>query len=137
MKYIISAAVSGLILGLGLVVSGMVDPVKVIGFLDLFGNWDPTLAFVMGGGLCVYLPIYHLVVKPRGKTLFDEPCQLPNNSIIDIKLIIGSVLFGLGWGLSGICPGPALVNLSGGQTGILAFVLSMLLGMILTNRFSK
>lgn len=137
MKNIISAAVSGLILGLGLVVSGMVDPVKVLGFLDIFGEWDPTLGFVMAGGLSVYLPIYHFVVKPKGKSLFDETCQLPTNSKIDKKLVAGSVLFGLGWGLSGICPGPAMVNLSGGQAGILVFVLSMLIGMILTTRFTK
>ncbi|MGJ8679291.1 DUF6691 family protein [Paraglaciecola sp.] len=137
MKYIISAAISGLILGLGLVISGMVDPAKVIGFLDIFGQWDPTLAFVMAGGLSVYLPVYHLVIKPKGQTLFNQECQIPTNTKLDKKLIFGAILFGIGWGISGICPGPAIVNVSGGQIGILGFVLSMLIGMILTSRFSK
>lgn len=137
MKQIISALIAGLLFGAGLTISTMVDPVRVLGFLDVFGNWDPTLAFVMAGGLAVYLPVFYLYVKPRQKTIFDEPYQLPQNKQIDRKLLIGASLFGVGWGLSGICPGPAIVNVSGGLIGILIFVLSMLIGMIAATRFSK
>lgn len=136
MKRVVSALFAGLLMGLGLVISGMADPTKVLGFLDLSGSWDPTLAFVMGGGLCVYLPLYHFVVKPRKKPVFGESFQLPNKTKIDKKLMLGALIFGVGWGMSGICPGPAITNLSGGQTGIFLFVIAMLVGMILTYKIS-
>ncbi len=129
MKTIIFALISGVIFGAGLTVSTMVDPVKVLGFLDIAGNWDPTLAFVMGGGLAVYLPGYYLLVKPRGKTLFGDPCDLPTATKLDAKLILGASIFGVGWGLSGICPGPAITNLSSGNTQIYLFAGTMLVGM--------
>lgn len=137
MKQIIFALISGLLFGAGLTISTMVDPARVMGFLDVFGNWDPTLAFVMAGGLAVYLPVYFLFVKPNKQTVFGEPCQIPQNKNIDAKLLLGASTFGLGWGLSGICPGPAIVNITGGLNGILMFVLSMLVGMIVATRFSK
>lgn len=137
MKLIFSALLAGLLFGAGLTISTMVDPVVVIGFLDIFGDWDPTMAFVMAGGLAVYLPAFYLLIKPQSKTLFGEPCELPNKQHIDSKLLIGAVTFGIGWGFSGICPGPAITNLSGGLTETLVFVLCMLLGMIGASQLSK
>lgn len=137
MKSIFSGLICGLLFGIGLTISTKVDPARVLGFLDIFGQWDPTLAFVMAGGLAVYLPIFYLVVKPKQKTLFNEPCHIPTNTQIDKKLLTGAAIFGIGWGLRGICPGPALVNLSGGLTSIFAFVISMLIGMIGSNVISR
>lgn len=137
MKTVISALISGLLFGMGLTISGMVDPTKVLAFLDVTGQWDPTLAFVMVGALSLYLPIYYLWVKPRQNTMFGEKLQLPTNSRVDKKLLIGAGVFGVGWGLSGICPGPALVNISGGESGILLFVITMLIGMIVARKFAK
>ncbi len=136
MKLVLSALLCGLLIGLGLVTSGMADPAKVLGFLDLLGQWDPTLAFVMGGGLCVYLPLYHLIVKPRQAPVLALSFQLPSKTKTEKRLIMGAATFGIGWGMSGICPGPAITNLSGGQTGIFLFVIAMLVGMILTNKVS-
>ncbi|MDC0602382.1 YeeE/YedE family protein [Aliiglaciecola sp.] len=136
MKLVLSALLCGLLIGLGLVTSGMADPAKVLGFLDLLGQWDPTLAFVMGGGLCVYLPLYHLIVKPRQAPVLALSFQLPSKTKTEKRLIMGAATFGIGWGMSGICPGPAMTNLSGGQTGIFLFVIAMLVGMILTNKVS-
>ncbi|GAC13823.1 DUF6691 family protein [Aliiglaciecola lipolytica] len=137
MKGIIFGLLSGLLFGIGLTISSMVDPKVVLGFLDLFGAWDPTLAFVMVGGLLVYLPFYHFYVKPKQHTIFGEPCDLPNKKNVDAKLVVGASLFGIGWGLSGICPGPAITNISGGVPGILLFVLAMLIGMMLASRVEK
>lgn len=136
MKLVLSALLCGLLIGVGLVISGMADPIKVLGFLDLFGQWDPTLAFVMGGGLCVYLPLYHFVVKPRQAPVLASIFQLPSKTKTDKRLLMGATIFGIGWGMSGICPGPAMTNLSGGQTDIFLFVIAMLVGMILTNKVS-
>lgn len=137
MRHCIFALLAGLLFGLGLTISTMVDPARVLAFLDIFGDWDPTLAFVMGGGLAVYLPVFYFFIKPNKTTLFGEACSLPESTTIDTKLIVGSSLFGIGWGLSGICPGPALANLSGGLTGILLFVATMLIGMMLSSSLSK
>ncbi|MCU7553206.1 YeeE/YedE family protein [Alteromonas sp. ASW11-19] len=137
MKQLLTALIAGLLFGAGLTISMMVDPERVLDFLDIFGDWDPTLAFVMGGGLAVYLPIFHFVVKPRKTTVFGESCDLPSATKVDSKLLGGSVLFGLGWGLSGICPGPALSNLSGGLTGIFVFVATMILGMLIAGRLTR
>lgn len=134
MKTVIIALIAGLLFGAGLTISTMVDPARVLGFLDVFGSWDPTLAFVMGGGLAVYLPIYQLVIKPRKRTVFNTPCHIPESNKIDARLVIGSILFGLGWGLSGICPGPGITNLSGAEHGILVFVITMLFGMMAASK---
>jgi len=136
MRNCIFALIAGLLFGLGLTISTMVDPARVLAFLDIFGDWDPTLAFVMGGGLAVYLPLFYLFIKPNKTTLFGEPCSLPQTKTIDAKLIVGAALFGIGWGLSGICPGPALANITGGLPAILLFVATMLLGMIMAPRVS-
>jgi uncharacterized membrane protein YedE/YeeE len=137
MKMNLISLIAGLIMGLGLVISTMVDPERVIAFLDIFGQWDPTLMFVMGGGLAVYLPLYFLLVKGKNKTFFGQNCDLPKATIIDKPLIVGAVLFGIGWGLSGICPGPALVNLSGGTIEIFIFVATMAIGMMIGARLKS
>lgn len=122
------ALFSGVIFGLGLVVSGMMDPQKVIGFLDVAGDWDPTLAFVMGGALLVTLPAFRLVLK-RPRPVLADGFALPTKSALDRRLIGGAALFGVGWALSGFCPGPAVAALATGLTPVLAFVASMLVGM--------
>lgn len=118
----------GLIFGIGLILAGMADPGKVIGFLDLFGAWDPSLAFVMGGAILVGVFAF-TVAKRRTTTFFGGALQLPNARHVDRRLIVGSLAFGAGWGLAGFCPGPALVSLGTGETKAVVFVLAMLAGM--------
>jgi uncharacterized protein len=118
----------GLLFGVGLVVSGMADPAKVLNFLDLFGTWDPSLAFVMGGAVIVAFFGYRLVLK-RPAPVAAERFHLPTRNDIDAKIVAGPAIFGLGWGLGGFCPGPALTALGLGATGTLAFVPAMILGM--------
>ena len=125
----ISEFVVGLIFGLGLMLSGMTDPGKVIGFLDLFGNWDPSLAFVMGGAIAVGFFAFALA-KKRTTSFLGGALHLPKSTQIDKRLIWGNVMFGAGWGLAGFCPGPALVSMATGQDKALVFVLSMVFGMI-------
>ena len=127
---VISALVSGLVFGLGLAVSGMMNPAKVIGFLDVAGDWDPTLAFVMGGALLVAVPAYRFIPK-RQRPVLEEGFDLPNKKAIDAPLIWGSALFGVGWGLVGFCPGPAVAALGTGLAPVFAFVAAMLAGMAL------
>jgi uncharacterized membrane protein YedE/YeeE len=115
--------------GMGLMFSGMTDPSKVIGFLDLFGSWDPSLALVMGGAIMVGFFAF-TVAKKRTTTFLGGVLRFPTNMDIDKKLVIGSVLFGTGWGLAGFCPGPALVSMADGQPKALVFVLAMLVGML-------
>ncbi|MDP9456667.1 MAG: YeeE/YedE family protein [Actinomycetota bacterium] len=124
----IVALFSGALFGLGLAVSGMMDPRKVIGFLDVAGDWDPTLAFVMGGALLVTLPAFRLILR-RPRPIFADGFALPTKNALDRRLIGGAALFGVGWGLSGFCPGPAVAALATGLTPVLAFVASMLAGM--------
>ncbi|MDR9834613.1 MAG: YeeE/YedE family protein [Herbaspirillum sp.] len=126
----LAALAAGLLFGLGLIVSGMADPAKVLGFLDLAGQWDPSLALVMGGAIAIGLPAFTLARK-RQRTLLGEPMQLPTARTIDRRLVLGSLLFGIGWGIAGICPGPALVLLGMASGKGLAFVLAMLAGMLL------
>jgi uncharacterized membrane protein YedE/YeeE len=127
--YRIAEFVVGLLFGLGLMLSGMTDPGKVIGFLDLFGAWDPSLAFVMGGAIMVGFFAF-TVAKKRTSTFLGGALRLPTNMDMDKKLVIGSLLFGAGWGLAGFCPGPALVSMANGQPKALVFVLAMLVGML-------
>lgn len=124
----LSALIAGLVFGLGLVISGMADPAKVQNFLDVFGTWDPSLAFVMGGAIAVTLPGFRLVAQ-RGRPLFDERFRLPTRSDLDAPLLGGAALFGIGWGLGGFCPGPALTALPLAAPGTLIFVPAMLIGM--------
>ena len=119
----------GLLFGWGLLLSGMTDPGKVQGFLDLFGAWDPSLAFVMGGAIVVGLFAFALA-KRRTTTLLGGVLHLPGGRDIDKPLIVGSLLFGAGWGLAGFCPGPAIVSMAAGQPKAAVFVASMLVGML-------
>jgi uncharacterized membrane protein YedE/YeeE len=120
---------AGLLFGLGLILSGMTDPGKVLGFLDLFGLWDPSLALVMGGAILVGLVAFTLA-KKRTSNFLGGAMHLPQNRQIDKPLVIGSLLFGAGWGLAGFCPGPALVSMASGQSKALIFVLAMVAGMV-------
>jgi hypothetical protein len=131
------ALLCGMLFGVGLTVSQMVDPNKVLNFLDIFGNWDPSLAFVMVGGICVFFLGYQFIIKKSAKPILAEQFDLPSNSKIDKSLISGAALFGLGWGLAGICPGPALANISGGEPKIFVFIVMMLVGMQLTTWFEE
>jgi len=128
--------VLGLTFGLGLLISGMTDPGKVQGFLDLAGAWDPSLAFVMGGGVLVGLLGFGLA-KKKSISLSGAPLQWPEMTQIDRPLVLGSLMFGIGWGLAGFCPGPALVAMAGGNDKALVFVLAMMAGMALFERFKK
>ena len=120
----------GLLFGLGLIVSGMTDPAKVIGFLDLTGDWDPSLAFVMGGAIAVAIGAF-AIAKRRTKDFFGGDMRWPTATRIDTRLVLGSIAFGAGWGLAGFCPGPALVSLAAGVPKAFLFVVSMLVGMAL------
>jgi uncharacterized membrane protein YedE/YeeE len=129
-KTIVTAFFVGLTFAVGLAISGMTQPSKVIGFLDFFGSWDPSLAFVMGGAIGVYLPLFH-VVKKRELSLLGLRMGIPTRKDITPRLVGGSVLFGVGWGLAGFCPGPGIVSISTGSYIPLVFVVSMLAGMLL------
>lgn len=122
------AALAGLVFGLGLILSGMANPAKVLGFLDLAGTWDPSLAFVMGGAIGVGAVAF-AVAKRRSTSLLGQPMRLPEAQQIDRKLMLGSTLFGIGWGVAGFCPGPALVALGMGEVKALVFVTAMAAGM--------
>lgn len=125
----LSEFVVGLLFGLGLMLSGMTDPGKVIGFLDLFGTWDPSLALVMGGAILVGFFAFTFA-KKRTTTFLGGVLRFPTNMDIDKKLVVGSLMFGAGWGLAGFCPGPAMVSMADGQPKALVFVLAMLVGML-------
>ena len=128
MPLILSAFVSGLLFGLGLIVSQMVNPAKVLGFLDVFGNWDPSLALVMGGAVVVSASGY-VMAKRRGVPVLAPRLEIPTRRDIDPRLIGGAALFGIGWGLVGLCPGPALTALTFGPWQVFVFVAAMLAGM--------
>lgn len=130
MKRNISALLIGLLMGAGLYISEMVDPKRVFGFLNITGPWDPTLIFVMGGGLFVTLVTFRFITK-CSKPQLCEQFDLPTKTQIDKSLIIGAVIFGIGWGLVGVCPGPALAGVAFEIKGFVSFVLSMLTGMII------
>ena len=129
MSFIV-AAPSGRLFGLGRIVSGKVDPAKVLGVLDLAGAWDPSLALVMAGAIAVGLPVFALAARRR-ESLLGLPMQLPQSTGVDRRLVGGSLLFGIGWGLAGLCPGPALVVAAVGDAKALGFVAAMLAGMAL------
>lgn len=126
MRLAISTFIAGLLFGGGLTVSQMVNPEKVISFLDVTGNWDPSLAFVMGGALLVTLIGYKLVLKRSGP-MFDDKFRLPTRKDIDAPLLTGAALFGIGWGLAGLCPGPALASASFAGLNAYIFVGTMVL----------
>lgn len=124
----IIALLAGLIFGLGLIASGMVNPDKVQDFLDMSGSWDPSLLFVMGGAIAVGLLAFTLA-KRRNETFLGAPINMPTSRVIDKRLVLGSLAFGIGWGLAGICPGPGLVLVGSGNTQGMVFVAAMLVGM--------
>jgi uncharacterized membrane protein YedE/YeeE len=129
-RQMLVAFVAGLLFALGLGVAGMTNPAKVLAFLDMFGgNWDPSLMFVMGGAILVYAPVYQLV-KARDAPKFAERFHWPTAKDIDVNLVLGSALFGIGWGLAGLCPGPAVVAITTGATPFLVFAAAMLAGML-------
>jgi uncharacterized membrane protein YedE/YeeE len=125
---------SGLVFGLGLILAGMTDPLKVKGFLDLAGAWDPSLALVMGGAIALGLFVFARAAK-RSRSWSGAPMELPTNRTIDGRLVLGGVLFGTGWGIGGFCPGPALVALGSGMGAAGVFVAAMLIGMVLHDKF--
>lgn len=130
---LVTVFLSGVLFALGLGISGMTQPTKVIGFLDVFGDWDPSLICVMAGAVGINLVLYRLALK-RGRPLFAPAFTVPSKRPINAPLVAGSMLFGAGWGLSGYCPGPALVSTVAGGGSVLAFVAAMLSGMILFQR---
>ena len=130
MSRLLVSFISGLLFGVGLLISGMTDTAKVQGWLDVLGQWDPTLAFVMGGAMIPMAAAWAIIAKKT--PVFDLSFSMPSNKTIDLKLLVGSVLFGMGWALAGLCPGPAIAALGFGGTGIILFFVSMVIGMILT-----
>lgn len=127
MRGIVVAAIAGAIFALGLVISGMTEPARVTAFLDVTGHWDPTLAFVMASAILVHAPLGRLV-RGRRAPVFDAQLHLPTVTRIEPRLVIGAALFGIGWGLSGYCPGPALVSLGTAAAPVLVFVGAMIGG---------
>ncbi|MEX3634620.1 DUF6691 family protein [Paraburkholderia sp. BR14320] len=126
---IFTALLAGLLFGLGLMVSGMSNPAKVLGFLDIAGRWDPSLAFVMVGAIVV-ASLAFFVARRRKRSLLGLPVQLPASTTITPRLVLGSAVFGIGWGLAGFCPGPALVALGAGYPKAIGFVAAMVAGMV-------
>ena len=124
----VSSLLAGLVFGLGLILSGMANPAKVLGFLDLGGRWDPSLAVVMAGAIAIGAIAFR-VARTRNSTVFGAPMQLPRSQRIDRRLLAGAVLFGVGWGIAGFCPGPALVAFGMGDIKAIVFVGAMLGGM--------
>lgn len=124
---IVTALISGLLMGAGLVISGMTSPDKVLGFLDITGFWDPTLMLVMGGAILVNLPATWLILK-RQQPANAEHFHLPERTTVDKPLVLGTALFGIGWGIAGICPGPAVTSLLSGSADIILFFLAMIAG---------
>ena len=125
----LSALVCGAIFGAGLVIGGMTQPSKVVGFLDLFGNWDASLAFVMGGALAVTALAYRFILK-RPAPMLAPRFAIPDHHQVDGRLIGGAILFGIGWGLAGYCPGPAVTSLPSGHLAAPVFMVGMLAGMV-------
>ncbi|MFM7333854.1 MAG: DUF6691 family protein [Tabrizicola sp.] len=125
-----SAFAIGLIFGLGIALSGMINPAKVLNFFDLAGTWDPSLAFVMGGALAVAIPGYRIVLRRPGPAL-DTRFQLPDSRVIDRRLVLGSATFGVGWGIAGFCPGGALPALGTGSLDVFVFIAALIVGLLI------
>lgn len=128
--------IAGILFGLGLVISGMANPLKVQNFLDIFGAWDPSLAFVMAGAILVTMPGY-FILRTKARPLFAAQFEFPTRRDLDKNLIVGSAIFGMGWGIGGFCPGPALTSLSTGATGAFIFIAAMLVGMTAAQVFKS
>ena len=136
MKTIFAAFFAALLFGIGLGISGMTLPSKVIGFLDITGDWDPSLMAVMAGAIAINAVTY-IFVKRRAKPVFVERFHIPSKKEIDWKLIGGAAIFGIGWGLGGFCPGPAIVSLATGESGVLMFFGSMISGILIFKVFNR
>ncbi|MFA6178986.1 MAG: DUF6691 family protein [Candidatus Methylopumilus sp.] len=136
MMILISAFMSGLIFGIGLILSGMTDPAKVIGFLDVTGSWDPSLAFVMLGAIAVAYFAFRIATR-QSKTILGETIALPAKKEIDTRLIVGSITFGIGWGLAGYCPGPAIASIATNASEPILFSAAMLAGMAIYEVLQK
>ena len=134
--FVLTSLLAGLLFGLGLMVSGMANPAKVLGFLDLAGRWDPSLALVMAGAIAVG-SVAFLLAKNRTRSLLGAEMKLPTASHMDRRLVTGSALFGMGWGIAGFCPGPGLVALGMGESKALVFVAAMLTGMVVFEVLEK
>lgn len=128
MRYFV-ALLSGSLFGFGLLLSEMTDPKKVINFLNMFGNWDPSLALVMFSALLVYGIVYWAFLSGKKVSLLGDLINQPSNTSLTPRLIIGAITFGIGWGMTGICPGPAIANISGGNIKMIVFIIVMLIGM--------
>lgn len=126
----VTAFGSAFLFAVGLGIGGMLDPANVLGFLDFAGAWDPALMGVMGGGILVYAALHRLVLK-RGRPLFHDAFTLPSRTRADARLLTGAVVFGVGWGLGGVCPGPAITSTFGGMTGMWIFIAAMFVGFVL------
>ena len=133
-KFNISSFICGILFSIGLGISGMTQPNKVIGFLDVFGEWNPSLAFVMGGAVLSYLALQLLIQRNFSIPVLGGSFQIPTRKDLDRSLIIGALLFGSGWGLGGYCPGPAITSLGSGSLNALLFVVAMGVGMLLADR---
>lgn len=131
------ALFTGMLFSVGLTVSTMVDPARVIGFLDVLGAWDPALAFVMLGAIIVYMPLYWLLIRRKRNPLLSSEFHLPSKVKVDRSLVIGAITFGIGWGVTGICPGPAIANISKGNFSIFIFILSMVIGMLIASKVNR
>jgi uncharacterized membrane protein YedE/YeeE len=131
---LVLAGLAGALFGAGLLLSGMTRPERVIGFLDVTGAWNPSLAFVMGGALAVYAVATRLVRRRRGEPWFDATFHLPTRRDVDARLLVGAAIFGVGWGIGGVCPGPGLVALGAGSADAIAFVVAMVAGLALQRR---
>lgn len=136
MAPIVSALFSGMLFGFGLAVSEMIDPARVIGFLDVAGSWDPTLLFVMGGALTLTVPAFPLILR-RTQPLLADFFALPTKSKLDGSLIAGAIIFGVGWGIAGFCPGPALAALASGSPSVALFVVAMIAGQCAASLLEK
>ena len=134
--FVLTSLLSGLVFGLGLIISGMANPAKVLGFLDLAGAWDPSLALVMAGAIAVGFFAF-LIAKRRTLSLIGAEMKLPTTTHIDKRLVAGGTLFGIGWGIAGFCPGPGLVALGMGEPKALVFVAAMLVGMLVFQFLEK
>ncbi len=128
------AVIAGGLFGAGLVVSGMTQPARIIAFLDPLAHWDPSLAFVMAGAVVVYAIAYRSIRHHRPQPWFDVGFHMPSRRDVDLRLVIGAAIFGVGWGLGGLCPGPGIVAAAAGNTSAMAFVLAMLAGMYAQHR---
>lgn len=137
MKQLVAALIAGLLFGAGIALSGMINPAKVLNFFDVAGTWDPSLAFVMGGGLAVAALGYRILFGAREKPFFAERFQLPTRSDLDPQLIGGAAVFGIGWGIAGFCPGAAIPALGLGYSDTIVFLASLIAGILVAKSLKR